>query len=137
MQLRYETWRRAVRSAASKPLGRGVGTVGGASSPDRAHVVTTDNSFLKVLIEQGVIGVAMFLAAMLSAVILLARRLRAATGDARTLGLPALAGFVTFLGISATGETVEQPGKVVAWVLLGMAVAQALGRLEPREGERA
>jgi hypothetical protein len=127
MKLRFRNWRRTLAEVGHSPLGHGVGSVGGASASDRKDVVTTDNSFLKVLFEQGVLGAAIFLAGMVAAVVGIGRRLRWAAGDERGLGLAALAGFVTFLGISMTGEYVEQPGKVVAWGLLGIAAAQVLG----------
>jgi hypothetical protein len=133
-QLRFGTWDRTLHAAVNEPLGGGVGTVGSASAPDRRHFVTTDDSFLKVLREQGFLGLALFLGGVLAAVVLLGRRLRRATGDSRALGLAALAGFVTFLGISVSGEYVEQPGKAVAWALLGIALAQALGPVETRNG---
>jgi hypothetical protein len=34
---------------------------------------------------------------------------------------------VAFLALSATAETVEQPGKVAAWALAGLALAAAFG----------
>jgi hypothetical protein len=125
VRLRFATWEKALDEVASEPLGQGVGAVGAASSPTRLGVKTTDNSFLKVLVEQGVIGFALFTCGVVGIVVAVARRLRHAPGDARPLGLASLAGFVAFLGIAAAGESVEQPGKVVAWGLLGIAAAQA------------
>jgi O-antigen ligase len=125
VQLRFDTWKRTLDEVGRHPFGEGVGAVGAASARSRATVKTTDNSFLKVLVEQGVIGFALFIGGALAGVILLARRLRGAAAEPRAIGLAALAGFVTFLGVSATGETVEQPGKVVAWGLLGMAAGVA------------
>ena len=126
VRLRLETWERSLDDVAEQPLGHGVGAVGAASSDDPvAGVRTTDNSFLKVLVEQGVIGFVLFAGALLGVVVAIARRLRHASGDQRALGLAALSGFVAFLGIGTVGESVEQPGKVVAWALLGVAAAQA------------
>jgi O-antigen ligase len=127
VRLRLATWERTLDDVADHPLGQGVGAVGAASSETRVNVRTTDNSFLKVLVEQGVIGLALFVAGMLGAVLVLARRLRRTAEELRPVGLAALAGFVTFLGISFAGESVEQPGKIVAWGLLGVAVAHAFG----------
>jgi uncharacterized membrane protein YhaH (DUF805 family) len=137
-QLRFDTWRRTLRAAVRKPLGHGVGTVGGSSEVRRKGLVTTDNSFLKVVYEQGLLVGAGFLAAIVAAVILLVRRLHAAGRGQRALGVSALAGFVAFLGVSLTGEYVDQPGKVLAWGLLGIAVAMAIPRAQedrpdPRE----
>jgi hypothetical protein len=104
--------------------------VGGSSEVNRDVVLTTDNSYLKVVYEQGILVGAVFLAALVATVILLVHRLRAAAPRQRALGVSALAGFVAFLGISLTGEYVEQPGKVVAWGLLGIAVAMAMNRTQ-------
>jgi O-antigen ligase len=127
VRLRFDNWGERIDEAVSKPLGRGIGAVGAASSPNRYRVVTTDNSYLKVLLEQGFLGLALFLSAMIATVVLLARRIRRLPGESRALALAALAGFVAFLGISFAGEYVEQPGKVLAWALLGVAVACAFG----------
>jgi O-antigen ligase len=136
VRLRLETWDEALADAAAHPLGQGLGVVGAASSDDRTtDVTTTDNSFLKVLVEQGFAGLALFAAGVLGAVALLARRLRRVGGEPGAAGLAALAGFAAFLGVAFAGETVEQPGKVVAWGLLGMAAAHAYAGAEP--GRRA
>ncbi|HEX8073553.1 MAG TPA: O-antigen ligase family protein [Thermoleophilaceae bacterium] len=131
VQLRFKGWGENLDEVGRHPLGQGVGTVGAAGG---SRVLTTDNSYLKVLVDQGVLGAAMFVAGLLGTVFLVGRRLRRTAGTSRTLGLAALAGFVAFLGISLAGEYVEQPGKVVAWALLGIAVSQALG--VPDTGER-
>jgi hypothetical protein len=135
-KLRFRTWRRTLRATARQPFGHGVGSVGGSIRADQSDVVTTDNSFLKVGYEQGIVVGFAFLAALLAGVVLLVRRLRVADPEQRGLGLAALAGFVAFLGIAVTGEYVEQPGKLVAWSFLGIAVAMACSRA-PRRSEPA
>jgi hypothetical protein len=127
-QLRFDNWGKTLRLFGEQPLGRGVGAAGSASAPTRERFVTTDNSFLKVLYEQGVLGFALFAGGLISAVVLLGMRLRRTAGESRALGLAAISGFLTFVGISIGGEYVEQPGKVIAWGLLGVAAAQALRR---------
>ena len=135
VRLRFQGWERQFDSAVAKPLGEGVGAVGAASAPTRPEVRTTDNSFIKVLVEQGFLGLSLFVGGMLAAVVLLARRLRDAAAEVRPIGFAALAGFVSFLGISVSGESVEQPGKVVAWGLLGIAAACAFSSARNAEGE--
>jgi O-antigen ligase len=126
VELRLETWRLTLEEAADHPLGQGLGAVGDASGSNVTEVQTTDNSFLKVLVDQGALGFTLFVVGMLGAVVVLARRLRnAADPELRSVGLAALAGFVAFLGICLAGEAVEQPGKVIAWALLGVAAAHA------------
>lgn len=137
VRLRFETWRRALDEAANEPLGQGVGAVGAASGPTVEQVQTTDNSFLKVLVEQGILGFTLFVVGLLGAVMVLARRLRrTAHTELRSVGLAALAGFVAFLGICFAGESVEQPGKVIAWGLLGVVAAHAFAG-SSRVGGRA
>jgi O-antigen ligase len=131
VRLRFETWGSELRDSITHPLGQGVGSVGAASAPTRRQVRTTDNSFIKVLVEQGVLGFALFAGGLLMSMVLLARRLRAAAPAVRGPALAALAGFVAFLGLSISGETVEQPGKLVAWGLLGLATALAFARVDP------
>lgn len=134
-QERFDTWGRTLRKSVPKPFGHGIGTVGGSSEVKRRGLATTDNSFLKVVYEQGLLVGAAFLAAIVAAVILLVRRLHTAAPAERALGVSALAGFVAFMGISLTGEYVDQPGKVVAWGLLGVAAAMALPPAQPRRSD--
>lgn len=128
VELRFEGWGDKLDDVASAPLGHGVGTVGSASAPERGEIRTTDNSFLKVLYEQGIPVAVALLAALLGAVTLATVRLRNIGGEARAVGLAALSGLVAFMGLAMTGEYVEQPGKVVAWGLLGLALAVAFGQ---------
>jgi hypothetical protein len=127
VRLRIENWKELWRSAVAQPQGLGVGAVGRASGDDPSEVVTADNSFLKVLVEQGFLGLVLFAAGLIGMIAAVAGRLRRAPPEAAAIGLAALSGFVAFLGISFAGEYVEQPGKVIAWGLLGIAVSQALG----------
>jgi hypothetical protein len=46
----------------------------------------------------------------------------------RPLGVAALCGFVAFLLLCVMGEYIEQPGKALAWTLLGIASWEAYGR---------
>src|SRR5215218_6224236 len=137
VKLRLRGWESVLERVPDRPFGLGVGRVGAASADDDTLATTTDNSFLKVLVDQGVPGLLLFAGGMLGACALLARRLRVSTpAPLRPVGVAALAGFLAFLGISFAGETVEQPGKVLAWGLLGMAAAYAFGRA-PAEGQEA
>jgi hypothetical protein len=135
MRLRLETWRASVREVGEHPLGTGLGTVGRASSLSGEPTVTADNSFLKIAREQG-LPVALFfglgLVALCSSVVLALRRVG---GSRRALATAALGGFVGFLVMCVFGEFVEQPGKVVAWALLGLAVAGAHAAPEGSRGD--
>ena len=134
VKLRLEGWESVLERVPDRPFGLGVGWVGAASVEGGTQARTTDNSFLKVLVDQGVLGLLLFAGGMLGACAVLARRLRVSTpASLRPVGVAALAGFVAFLGISFAGETVEQPGKILAWGLLGMAAAYAFAG-PPAEG---
>lgn len=124
MQLRFDNWSERLDEASHHPLGEGLGTVGRATEGG-GQTVTTDSSYLKVLIEQGVPGLGLFLVALVGGVALVTRRVILAPDPARGVGLAALSGFVTFPVMMTTTEAVEQPGKVLAWSLLGLAVAAA------------
>ena len=135
VQMRFDTWKKVWGTIDEHPLGQGIGTVGAASSDVRARVVTTDNSYLKVVAEQGIPGVVLFLVGVLGSVALLARRLTRIGGTRHDVGIAALAGFVAFLVLSISGEYVEQPGKAAAWALLGIAAAAALAPPRAAEAE--
>jgi O-Antigen ligase len=131
VNVRLRNWENVIGEVRRRPLGRGVGTIGRASPVEYKYGTryqTTDNSFLKVFVDQGIPVALIFLCGLLGVVAVMLRRLRRAVGEQRALGLAAVAGLVTFLGMAATGEYVEQPGKVVAWGLLGVALSQAFAR---------
>ena len=123
MQMRYDTWESELQRVADHPFGLGLGTVGRAGGIYRADKLTTDSSYLKVLVEQGYPGLGLLLLALLSTIALLARRIARSRRADRALGVAALSAFVAFAVLMATGETIEQPGKVLAWAFLGIAIA--------------
>ena len=123
MEMRYETWEKELERVEDEPLGRGLGTVGRASGFSRDEKVTTDNSFLKVLVEQGYPGLALLLLALLTTIVVLVRSIGRSRRADRALGVAALSAFVSFAALMATIEAIEQPGKVLAWTFLGIAIA--------------
>jgi hypothetical protein len=126
MRDRFDAWGRALDRVAADPLGAGVGEAGGSGPSVGLRGHTLDNSFLKVLVDQGVVVGTAFLAGVLLLIVTIARRLRRIEGESRAIGLAALTGFVGFLGLCLVGEAVEQPGKAIAWTLLGIAFAVSL-----------
>ena len=72
---------------------------------------TTDNSFLKVLVEQGALGFLAYTAGLVGMLALAGARLRRAPPQAQLLGLAALSGFVGFVLLETAGEYIEQPGQ--------------------------
>jgi hypothetical protein len=130
---RIDHWGDTVARAAAEPFGSGIGTVGRATAEGR-RAVFTDNSYLKVLREQGFAGALLFLLGVGG--IAVAAVLRLVRGDPlrRPLGTAALVAAAGFLALMVMAEYIEQPGKVLAWTLLGVAVWEAIGR-PASEGE--
>ena len=129
LELRWRTWRHSAETIASHPFGTGIGTVGHATTTDDRRLrglKYTDNSYLKVLQEQGIAGL-LFLVGVLGSTGLVARRLIRAGPARHPVGVAALAAVVSFLVLCLLQEYIELAGKVVAWTLLGVAVASAFG----------
>jgi hypothetical protein len=124
---RLDTWREAARDVRRDPFGTGLGTVGRATESGRL-TVTTDNSYLKVLREQGLVVGGLFLLGLGLGIAALARDVLRAPPDLRPFGVAAVAACAAFLVLAGAGEYVEQPGKVVFWMLLGAAAWIAWGR---------
>jgi hypothetical protein len=125
---RFDTWVDSVNEIRRRPLGTGLGTVGRASGIGGETTVTTDNSYLKILREQGVLVAPLFILGILAAVLAIAWGLIRAPARRQAIGVAALSGFVSFLVLALAGEYLEQPGKVLAWALLGMAAWAAWTR---------
>jgi O-antigen ligase len=128
VRARLDIWDRALDRAVDEPLGTGLGTVGRATIEHGRTAVYTDNSYLKILQEQGFLGALLFLFAVLGAVALCWRRLARAGPASRPLGVAALVAFTTFLLLCVMAEYIEQPGKELVWALLGVATWEAYGR---------
>jgi hypothetical protein len=131
LQIRLEIWREVLGDLRDDPQGAGLGTAGSASWREGNLGLVTDNSYVKIFFEQGVVGGALFVAAVIGALVAVVLRLRGADRFRWAVGTAAVAGFATFLVLALTAEYVEYPGKVFAWSLLGMAVWAAFARDEP------
>jgi hypothetical protein len=127
MQLRFERWKSAARIGTNDPLGQGMGTLGHAAEVHGVKPMETDSSLLKVAVEQGIVVAIVLLIALTALPMLLARHLRQMPAPRRAVAGSALAGFVAYLLLLPFGTYIEQPGKVVAWSLLGMCLAQIYG----------
>jgi O-Antigen ligase len=132
---RLDLWGHTLDLVADEPFGSGLGTVGRATVVGR-QATFTDNSYLKVLREQGIPGALLFLGGLGGIVIAVTLRLIRANPLRRPVGTAALVGFAGFLALSVMGEYIEQPGKLLAWTLLGVAIWETLGRAEA-DGETA
>ena len=130
VRLRLETWERVFNQAVDDPLGSGVGTVGRATG--RTDAIYTDNSYLKILREQGFLGALLFLGAIALLLAALLVKLVRLGPEHRPDAFASLAAFCAFLVMMVAGEYIEQPGKVLAWTLLGVA----LWELRERRGHQ-
>jgi hypothetical protein len=134
---RWKRWKRAARTVVHHPLGTGVGTVGSAAGTaarvDQAGIYHpgtgnyTDNSYLKVLVEQGPIIGLLFIVGVFGSAVLLGRKLARAGPLREPLAVAGLAAFAAFLTLCFLGEYIEWPGKVIAWTLFGIALWHGYG----------
>jgi len=120
LQMRFDTWEHTVKEAIAEPLGSGLGTVGRASG--RHDATYTDNSYLKVLREQGFLGALPFIAGLIVLSVALVVGLVGAGPSAHPAALGALGAVAAFLAMFMFAEYIEQPGKVLVWSLLGVAI---------------
>ncbi len=124
MTKRFELWGRTLDRSAEEPFGTGMGTIGRATADGR-RAKSTDNSYLKILLEQGPLGALLFIGGIGGLSVAAAVRLARDGPINRPLGTAALTGFAGFLVLMVMAEYIEQPGKVLAWTLLGVAVWEA------------
>jgi hypothetical protein len=89
--------------------------------------VFTDNSYLKVVREQGFLGGLLFIGGLAGLSVAVAVGLVRRDPLRRPVGTAALVAFSGFLVLMTMGEYIEQPGKVLAWMLLGVALWEAYG----------
>lgn len=135
---RLDRWDRSLEVAQAHPFGTGIGTVGSATIDEQGTVQSfADNSYLKVLEEQGLLGAIPFILGLCVAFVALAVRLARSEMPLRGVGAAAVAGSASFFLLAWTSEAIEQPGKVLSWLLLGIALWTATRVPEPGRGPRA
>lgn len=120
---RLDRWSHSLEVAQAHPLGLGIGTVGSATVDQQGTVrAFVDNSYLKVLEEQGLLGAIPFILGIYVALVAIATRLARSEAPLRGVGVAAIAGSASFFLLAWTSEAIEQPGKVLSWLLLGIAL---------------
>jgi len=132
VQIRLTTWKVTLDEVARHPLGTGVGSVGRASGYSGDGTVIADNSYLKILREQGWLGGPIFIVGVIVLLVALGLASLDRSRSVDPIVVGALAGVFSFLALGVAGEYIEQPGKVLAWFFLGLAVLQ-IGRVRTRE----
>ncbi len=121
LQIRWRMWERTREQIRDEPLGSGLGTVGNAATVGR-RLIYTDNYYLKVAREQGILGVLLFVVGLAGTVVLLGVRLARANPLERPLGVAALGTGAAMLTMAVLGEILELPGKVLIWLVIGMGL---------------
>lgn len=134
LELRLERWKGSIDVVKKHPLGTGLGTVG-AATRDKQGVVPTfaDNSYIKILQEQGPLGALPFVLGVFAALIAAALALRRRDKRLRAVGIASVAASLSFFLLAASSEAIEQPGKILAWLFLGMALWTAFAAPEPAD----
>ncbi len=122
VELRRERWRDSLDVVRRNPLGTGLGTVGRATVDEQGAATFVDNSYLKVLQEQGPLGGIIFMGALFATLIAASAGVVRRELPRRAVGVAALAGSISFLLVGLSSEAIEQPGKVLGWLLLGVAL---------------
>lgn len=127
-QERLYKWSIAWRQAEERPLGQGLGTAGIGSTYQRYPTIglyDVDNSYLKIAVDQGVIGLGLFVTALLALLLGLGRR-ALATEDPQKAALAAGAGgtLAAFMVIMWTGTYVEGDAADLVWLITGLGLAQ-------------
>lgn len=137
LELRLERWRDALDVVKTNPLGTGVGTVGSATVDEDGTTRFADNSYVKILEEQGPLGAVAFLLGICVILVAVAARIARRAGSQRAVGIAALSACASFFVLGLSSEAIEQPGKVLAWLTLGIALWAAFGAAPGGASRRA
>ncbi|MDQ3630416.1 MAG: O-antigen ligase family protein [Actinomycetota bacterium] len=137
LALRFELWGDALDGVGANPLGTGLGTVGRATLEKEGVAKFADNSYIKILLEQGPLGAILFVVGIFATLIAVAASVARTGKPHRALGMAAVSASVSFFLLAWTSEAIEQPGKVLAWLLVGIALWTAFGAPEQERGSGA
>jgi O-Antigen ligase len=125
VKIRLHALRNAAHVVRNHPFGTGLGTFR-----------VSDSSYLTITREQGVLGGTLFTLGIASLLIGLARGVRRRSGFSRSLGTATLGALFAVAAFWLVWDNIQQPGKVLVWGLVGVALAAAWGpALEPDEAE--
>ena len=121
---RFDRWSTVWTLVREYPLGVGVGMTGAATLryPDDPGPVgaTVDNTYLKILVETGWVGLTLFILLLMATLIKGGRIYKKLTKPYQCYALPLLGAFVAFVVILAFGEYIElNPGRTIVWILTG------------------
>jgi O-antigen ligase/polysaccharide polymerase Wzy-like membrane protein len=116
VKIRIDTLKRSLTVMRTHPLGTGLGTFSGS-----------DSSYLTIAREQGLPGLGLFLLAIVSLLISVGRAVRRRSGLSRSAGAAAFGGVLATALYWFAWDSIQQPGKVLTWGLLGLAMGAAWG----------
>lgn len=136
---RFSRWAEKWTLVEEYPFGLGVGMTGATTLryPDNPGPagVTMDNSYLKVLVETGWIGLGLFLLLLFTVLLKGNQIYKMLNNEYKTDALPLLACFVAFMIIIIFGEYIElNPSRTIIWILSGFLFS--LPRLQRSEETR-
>jgi hypothetical protein len=124
-KIRIRSLKRSVHVIAAHPLGTGLGTFHGS-----------DSSYLTITREEGVAGGALFVFGMIALLVGLARGLRRRWDLPRSVAVGAFGATLAIALYWLAWDSIQQPGKVLTWSLLGMGLVAAWSPVAPSEPER-
>lgn len=130
-------WTQALRDLQTRPFGYGLGSASyGAQTHGRFFIAATDtnvdNGFLKVALEQGLLIMVLFAAALLTVQLGLTRRAIAA-GEWIVVG--AAGTLCSFLTMMLAEDATANPRSLITWVIVGLGLAAVVRRWYPDEAE--
>jgi hypothetical protein len=129
VQRRLEKWNESLDLVHDRPLGRGLGSSGGAHERysrfrDLASF-NLDNSYLKILLDQGIFMLVLYVGAVLLLLFGLARSaLLSADREKAGVAIGACGALTAFVVMSATGLYLEGLPALAVWIVVGLGVGQ-------------
>lgn len=139
--LRQERWSQAWDDIQDHPWGHGLGTSGGAAARNPSGPVITpyiDSSYLVVGLQQGLVIMLLYIFALVSLLIALARRASLIEDAGRSfLTIGACGTLTALLVLFYAGVYSEGTYVAGAWLIVGLGVAQVTVRRPPTNAAAA
>jgi hypothetical protein len=136
-------WNQALRDLDTHPFGHGLGTASYAQLTsgeffNGSGSTTVDNGFLKVALEQGLVIMTLFAAALLGSLLALIRigvlaRDRLAGG----IAMGAAGTLLSFAVVMMAEDATANPRSLATWVIVGLGLAVVVSGGGPRAAESA
>ena len=111
VELRFETWDKEFDDALTMTARAGARSRGRRQRAYRRHSKDHGQQLPEGLVEQGVLGLVLFVTGIVAVILLLARRLLRIAPDSRPVAFAALAGFVALSGSRSRANTSSSPAR--------------------------